>query len=135
MIVGMPHPAQALRSAHSPSQGDLSQGPRMEARTASTLRPNGKESSMIRPKSDDRPLSLRMPVELKQDLHEAAERLDRADSEFVKECLEFKLKLAWVMQADWYKLRRLDPRTLRVLRMTVSDEPAQPEEDLSWNAC
>lgn len=90
---------------------------------------------MIRPKSDDRPLSLRMPVELKQDLREAAERLDRADSEFVKECLEFKLKLAWVMQADWYKLRRLDPRTLRVLRMTVSDEPAQPEEDLSWNAC
>lgn len=91
---------------------------------------------MIRPKSDDRPLSLRMPVELKQDLREAAERLDRGDSEFVKECLEFKLKLAWVMQADWYKLRRLDPRTLRLLRMTVSDSQEPDDEEVpSWNAC
>lgn len=42
-------------------------------------------------------------------------------SEWRKQASEFKLKLQWVIQADWYKLRQLDPWTLRKRCTTLSD--------------
>ena len=77
---------------------------------------------MPRPKSDERPFSTRMPLELKADIRTTAALMPgRSDGDFVKDSVEFKLKLAWVVQADWYKLRRLDPRTLRLHCMTPEE--------------
>jgi hypothetical protein len=45
------------------------------------------------------------------------------DSEWRKQAIEMKLKLIWVIQADWYKLRQLDPWTLRKRSQTLSDLP------------
>jgi len=60
-----------------------------------------------------------MPPELKDDIRSTAALMPgRSDGDFVKESIEFKLKLAWVLQADWYVLRDFDPRTLRLRCMT-----------------
>jgi hypothetical protein len=78
---------------------------------------------MPRPKSDERPFSTRMPLELKADIASTAALMPgRSDGDFVKESIEFKLKLAWVIQADWYTIRQYDPRTLRLHCMTMDDK-------------
>lgn len=76
---------------------------------------------MPRPKCAEKTVSDRLPPELQQDVEEAAARMQVSPSQWRKNALEFKLKLAWVIQADWYKLRRLDPWTLRLQRPTLSD--------------
>lgn len=53
----------------------------------------------------------------------AALKLGVTDSEWRKQAIEMKLKLIWVIQADWYKLRQLDPWTLRKRGQTLSDLP------------
>lgn len=63
-----------------------------------------------------------MPLELKADITDTASLMPgRSDGDFVKDSIELKLKLQWVIQADWYMLRQLDPRTLRLRCMTLDD--------------
>lgn len=76
---------------------------------------------MPRPKCTEKTVSDRYPEELQQDVAAAASKLRVTASEWRKQALEFKLKLAWVIQADWYKLRQLDPWTLRKRSTTLSD--------------
>lgn len=77
---------------------------------------------MPRPKTADRPFSFRSTAELMSDVRAAAERLDITDSKFINNALIMALKLPWVIQADWYTLRELEPCTLRPLRMTLSEK-------------
>jgi hypothetical protein len=41
--------------------------------------------------------------------------------DWIKDASEFKLKLAWVIQADWYVLRQIDPTSLRLQSPTLSE--------------
>lgn len=81
----------------------------------------GRAFLMPRPKCIGKTVSDRHPAELRQDVEDAAAKLRVTSSEWRKQALEFKLKLAWVIQADWYKLRQLDPWTLRKRGATLSD--------------
>lgn len=76
---------------------------------------------MPRPKCEDKTASFRQPPELHHDNLRAAGMLGVTESEYVKNALEFKHKLAWVIQADWYKLRLIDPVTLQGIGPTLSD--------------
>jgi hypothetical protein len=78
---------------------------------------------MPRPKCADGTVSDRVPTELHDDVCAAAARLGVTSGEWRKQAQEFKLKLSWVIQADWYKLRQLDPLTLRLHGQTLSDMP------------
>lgn len=78
---------------------------------------------MPRPKCAEKPISDRHPEELQDDVREAAHKLGVTDSEWRKQAIEMKLKIIWVIQADWYKLRQLDPWTLRKRSPTLSDMP------------
>lgn len=76
---------------------------------------------MPRPKSAEKPVSIRMPEELTADILAAAGRsLGKSMGDFIKDASEFKLKLAWVIQADWYVLRQIDPASLRLQGPTLS---------------
>lgn len=76
---------------------------------------------MPRPKSAERPISIRMPEELTTDIVRAAALSPgKSLGDWIKDVSEFKLKLAWVIQADWYVLRQIDPTTLRLQGPTLS---------------
>ncbi len=76
---------------------------------------------MPRPKSAERTWSHRLPEELMSDIDDAARQLGVTRSEYVKQAIELKLKLPWVIQADWYTIRRRDPWSLGLRCVTVSD--------------
>lgn len=84
---------------------------------------------MPRPKSSEKTWSCRFTKELEDDIIDGADRLGVSASEWVKQACMFKLKLQWAIQADWYKLRQLDPWTLRQLCTTMSDRPFSPKPD------
>ena len=74
---------------------------------------------MPRPKCDEKPISTRMPPELKADIRQSALLgPDRTDGDVVREAIIRELKWNWVSRADWYTLRELDPTTLRKRCMT-----------------
>ena len=72
-----------------------------------------------------------MPDELSADIAEAAAlTTGKSVGDWIKDASEFKLKLAWVIQADWYVLRQIDPVSLRLqgptLSATVIQESLRP---------
>jgi hypothetical protein len=76
---------------------------------------------MPRPKSAEKPISIRMPEELTADIVASAERASgKSLGDWIKDAAEFKLKLAWAIQADWYVLRQIDPTSLRLHGPTLS---------------
>lgn len=82
---------------------------------------------MPRPKSAEKPLSIRMPEDLTTDILSAAARASGAKSlgDWIKDASEFKLKLAWAIQADWYVLRQIDPVSLRLHGHTITGSVLQ----------
>jgi hypothetical protein len=56
---------------------------------------------MSRPKSAERPISIRMPEALTADIVASAERASgKSLGDWIKDAAEFKLKLSWMIQAE-----------------------------------
>lgn len=73
---------------------------------------------MDRPKTGPS-IGIRIPGELQVDVDAAAARSGVTRSAWVTDCIEMRLKLEWVLRADWYMLRGIDPESPRLHGVTV----------------
>ena len=76
---------------------------------------------MSAPKTAERPVSFRTTEEVLSDARMAADRMGISLGKYINNALLMALKMPWVIQADWYSLRQLNPYTLRLHGKNLSD--------------
>lgn len=81
---------------------------------------------MPRPKTSEKTFSFRSWDEVMSDVDASADRLQISRSKWINNAIFMALKLPWVIQADWFRLRELDPVSLRLHCATMSDGKELP---------